>query len=303
MIRIHINDPLDEEALSLLKSKPDLNVTSEHLSSEALAQALKEVDVLIVRSATKVRRDLIEKSTRLKIIGRAGVGLDNIDVAAAKEKGIEVLNTPGASAVSVAELTLGLMISAARHIHKGSIDLKNGQWTKKSLKGHELFEKTLGIIGLGAIGREVAKRAMAFGMKVLAYDPYVKEFDKVEVVELDDLFARSDFITLHVPLNDATKHLINKESISKMKDGVIIINASRGGTIDEKALYEGLTSGKVLAAGLDVFEIEPPNDELRTKLLSLPNVVATPHIGASTYEGQKRVGIEMAKIILAKLGF
>jgi len=303
MIRVHINDPLSEKAMELLKSKSILDVSSEHFSKEKLIEVIPEIDVLVVRSATKVTADIIEAGKKLKIIARAGIGLDNIDVKKAQEKGIKVLNTPGASAISVAELTFGLILSCVRHIPKGTMDLKEGKWTKKELKGNEIFGKTLGIIGFGNIGREVAKRALCFGMKVLAYDPYVNRTDlQVEIVDLDTLFKDSDIISLHVPLTKETKHIINKEAISKMKDGVIIINTSRGGVVDEEALYNGLINGKIKAAGFDVFEVEPPFDELRKKLLSLPNVVATPHIGASTVEGQERVGIEIVKKIFEELG-
>ncbi len=301
MIRVHINDPLDQEATNLLTSKTQLNVTSEHLEKDKLLQIMPEIEVLVVRSATKVTKEIIEKGTKLRIIGRAGVGLDNIDVNTAKEKGIKILNTPGASAISVAELTFGLMLSAARHIARGTMDLKSGLWTKKELEGVELYGKTLGIIGLGVIGKEVAKRAVAFGMNVLAYDPYVKSFEFAKMTGLNELLANSDFITLHVPLTDETKHLINKETIAKMKDNVIIVNASRGGVIDEEALYEALKSRKIYAAALDVFEIEPPQDELRKKLLQLPNVLGTPHIGASTVEAQQRVGKELVEKILKEL--
>ncbi|MFN3282982.1 MAG: D-2-hydroxyacid dehydrogenase [Pseudothermotoga sp.] len=301
MIRVHVNDPLDQEAMNLLKSKSQLDVTSEHLERDNLITLMPQIEVLIVRSATKVTREIIERGTKLKIIGRAGVGLDNIDVNAAKEKGVKVLNTPGASAISVAELTFGLMLSAARHIARGTKDLKEGLWTKKELEGYELFGKTLGIIGLGMIGKEVAKRALAFGMNVIAYDPLVPGFEKVRIVDLVELYRSSDFITLHVPLTEQTKHMINAEAIEKMKDRVIIVNASRGGVIDEEALYNALVSGKVYAAAFDVFEVEPPQDDLRKKLLKLPNVVATPHIGASTYEAQERVGKELVERIFSEL--
>ena len=302
-IRIHVNDPLDEEAMDLLKSKGELEVTSEHLSKEELLEKIPEVEVLVVRSATKVTADVIEAGKKLKIIARAGVGLDNIDVEKAKEKGIKVLNAPGASAVSVAELVIGMMFALSRHIARGTMDLKEGRWTKKELKGVEITGKTLGIIGIGRIGREVAKRALGLGMKVLAYDPYVKEIDMdVKLVELDELYRRSDYITLHVPLIPQTKHMINEEAIKKMKDGVFIINCARGGVVDEKALLDALKSGKVAGAGLDVFETEPPTSEVEKELLSLPNVVATPHIGASTKEGQKRVGKEIVQRIFEELG-
>uniref|UniRef100_A0A7V4NEK5 3-phosphoglycerate dehydrogenase n=1 Tax=Fervidobacterium pennivorans TaxID=93466 RepID=A0A7V4NEK5_FERPE len=301
-MRIHINDPLDKQATEKLKSVPGVELTSEHLEKEDLLKIMPEIEVLIVRSATKVTADIIEAGTKLKIIGRAGTGLDNIDVKAAEAKGIKVINTPGANSISVAELTIGLMIACSRHIARGTIDLKNGKWTKKELEGHELFGRTVGIIGFGNIGREVAKRLLAFDMKILAYDPFVKETDmNVKMVDLDTLYKESDYITIHVPLTPETKNLINKETISKMKDGVIIINAARGGIIDEAALYEALLSGKVYAAGLDVFEVEPPTDELRQKLLALPNVVATPHIGASTFEAQERVGMLLVERLIKEI--
>jgi len=277
MIRVHVNDPLEKEAMEVLKSKPQLEVTCEHFDKDKLLAVMPEIEVLIVRSATKVTSELIERGTKLRLICRAGVGLDNIDVEDAQRKGIKVLNTPGASAISVAELTFGLMLSAARHIARGTVDLKNGLWKKKELEGVELFNKTLGIIGLGTIGKEVAKRAIAFGMNVVAYDPYVKHFEGVKLTNLDELYAVSDFITLHVPLTKETKHLI------------------------KAALYEALVARKVYAAALDVFEVEPPNDELRKKLLQLPNVVATPHIGASTIEAQSRVAKELLQKLFEEL--
>lgn len=301
MIRVHVNDPLDQEAMNLLRSKNQLDVTSEHLEKDNLVNLMPQIEVLIVRSATKVTKEIIEKGTKLRIIGRAGVGLDNIDVKTANERGVKVLNTPGASAISVAELTFGLMLSAARHIARGTKDLKDGLWTKKELEGCELFGKILGVIGLGTIGKEVAKRALAFGMNVVAYDPLVPSFEKVKMVDLDELYRLSDFITLHVPLTEQTKYMINAKTIEKMKNGVIIVNASRGGVIDEEALYNALVSGKIYAAALDVFEIEPPQDDLRRKLLKLPNVVATPHIGASTYEAQERVGKELVERVFKEL--
>lgn len=301
-MRIHINDPLDKQATEKLANVPGVVLTSQHYEKDELIKIMPEIEVLIVRSATKVTVDIIEAGTNLKIIGRAGTGLDNIDVKAAEAKGIKVLNTPGANSISVAELTIGLMIACSRHIARGTIDLKNGKWTKKELEGHELFGRTVGIIGFGNIGKEVAKRLLAFDMKVLAYDPYVKETDmNVKIVDLETIYKESDYITIHVPLTPETKNLINKDTIAKMKDGVIIINAARGGIIDEAALYEGLTNGKIYAAGLDVFELEPPTDELRQKLLALPNVVATPHVGASTFEAQERVGMLLVDRLIKEI--
>ncbi len=303
MIRVHVNDPLDEEAMELLKSKKELKVTSEHLEKEELMKVIPDVEVLVVRSATKVTADVIEAGEKLRIIARAGVGLDNIDLDKAKEKGIKVLNTPGASAASVAELTIGMMFALSRHIARGTMDLKEGKWTKKQLKGVELNGKTLGIIGLGRIGREVAKRALALGMRVIAYDPFVKETDlDVKLVELDNLLSNADYITVHVPLIPETKHLINEEAFEKMKEGVFVLNCARGGIVDEKALLKALKEGKVAGAGMDVFETEPPTSDVEKELLSLPNVVATPHIGASTKEAQKRVGKEIVSRIFEELG-
>ncbi len=302
-IRVHVNDPLDDEAMELLRSKPELEVTAEHYDKDKLKEIMPEVEVLVVRSATKVTADVIEAGEKLKIIARAGVGLDNIDLEKAKEKGITVLNTPAASSISVAELTIGMMFALSRHIARGTMDLKEGNWTKKQLKGVELTGKTLGIIGLGRIGREVAKRALGLGMKVIGYDPYVKEIDiDVEIVGLDELYKRADYITVHVPLIPETKHLINKEAIDKMKKGVFILNCARGGVVDEKALLDALKEGKVAGAGLDVFETEPPTSDVEKELLSLPNIVATPHIGASTKEAQKRVGKEIVQKIFEALG-
>jgi D-3-phosphoglycerate dehydrogenase len=301
-MRIHINDPLDKQATEKLKSVPGVVLTSQHYEKDELIKLMPEIEVLIVRSATKVTADIIEAGTKLKIIGRAGTGLDNIDVKAAEAKGIKVLNTPGANSISVAELSIGLMLACSRHIARGTADLKAEKWTKKELEGHELFGRTVGIIGFGNIGREVAKRLLAFDMKILAYDPFVKETDmNVKMVDLETIYRESDYITIHVPLTPETKNLINKESISKMKDGVIIINAARGGIVDEAALYEALVNGKIYAAGLDVFEIEPPTDEIRQKLLALPNVVATPHIGASTFEAQERVGMLLVERLIKEI--
>lgn len=300
--RVHVNDKLAPEAFELLDSNPSIEATMEHYDAGTLKEKVKAFDALIVRSATKVTKEIIENGEKLKVIGRAGIGLDNIDVATAKERGIKVLNTPGASAISVAELTIGLMLAASRHIARGTYGLKRGKWEKKALEGRELYGKTLGIIGFGNIGKEVAKRALSFEMKILAYDVVKDEKGlPVNFVEFDELLRESDYITLHVPLIDATRHLINAEAFSKMKDGVIIINAARGGVVDEAALYDALISGKVYAAALDVFEVEPPTDELRQKLLALDNVVATPHIGASTAEGQLRVGMEIVKKVIEVL--
>lgn len=300
MLRLHANDPLDKTAMKILADSGLFDITAEALDKNALLKIMPEVEILVVRSATKVTAEIIEAGKKLKLIARAGVGLDNVDAEAAEARGIMVKNTPGANAISVAELTFGLLLGLVRQIPRGVYGIKDGKWEKKDLKGNEIFGKTMGIIGFGAIGRTVAKIALAFGMKVVAYDPYVKSTDlEVTLVDsIEKLLPKADVVSLHIPLTPETKHIIGEKEISLMKDGVIIINASRGGTIDEQALYNGLISEKISGAALDVFEVEPPSDELRRKLIGLGNVICTPHIGASTSEGQKRVGLEMAKIIV-----
>jgi D-3-phosphoglycerate dehydrogenase len=249
-----------------------------------------------------VTREVIQAGKNLKAIGRAGIGLDNIDTEAAKERGIKVLNTPGATTISVAELTMGHMLALARHIPQATASLKAGKWEKKQFMGTELYGKTLGIIGVGRIGREVAKRASAFGMDIVAYDPYVREADVrdlgLKLLPLEDLLQYSDYITIHVPLTPETRHMLGKREFELMKPGVRIINCARGGVIDEQALYEALVSGKVAGAALDVFEEEPPKDN---PLLKLDNVIGTPHLGASAEEGQLRAGVEIAEKMIAAL--
>jgi D-3-phosphoglycerate dehydrogenase len=300
MLRLHANDPLDKTAMKILADSGLFEITAEALDKNALLKIMPEVEVLVVRSATKVTAEVIEAGKKLKLIARAGVGLDNVDAEAAGAKGVMVRNTPGANAISVAELTFGLLLGLVRQIPRGVYGIKDGKWEKKELKGNEISGKTIGIIGFGAIGRAVARIALAFGMKVVAYDPYVKSTDlEVTLVDsVEKLLPVADVVSLHIPLTPETKHIIGEKEISLMKDGVIIINASRGGTIDEQALYNGLISEKVSSVALDVFEVEPPSDELRRKLIGLGNVICTPHIGASTSEGQRRVGLEMAKIIV-----
>jgi D-3-phosphoglycerate dehydrogenase len=300
MLRLHANDPLDKMAMKILADSGLFEITAEALDKNALLKIMPEVEVLVVRSATKVTAEVIEAGKKLKLIARAGVGLDNVDAEAAGAKGVMVRNTPGANAISVAELTFGLLLGLVRQIPRGVYGIKDGKWEKKELKGNEISGKTIGIIGFGAIGRAVARIALAFGMKVVAYDPYVKSTDlEVTLVDsVEKLLPVADVVSLHIPLTPETKHIIGEKEISLMKDGVIIINASRGGTIDEQALYNGLISEKVSSVALDVFEVEPPSDELRRKLIGLGNVICTPHIGASTSEGQRRVGLEMAKIIV-----
>ncbi len=301
-MKVLVSDPLHQAGIELLQKEVEVEVATG-LSKEELIEKIKDKDALIVRSATKVTREVIEAGKNLKVIGRAGVGVDNIDLKAATERGIIVVNAPTASSITVAELTLGLMIALARNIPQANASLKAGKWEKKKFMGIELRGKTLGVIGMGRIGSQVVKKAKAFEMKCIAYDPYISksvaEELGVEIAEsLDELLKKSDFITLHVPLTDQTRHLINKEAIEKMKDGVYIINAARGGVIDEQALYEALKSGKVAGAALDVFEKEPPEGN---PLLTLDNFIGTPHLGASTQEAQRLAATIVCEDVLKVL--
>jgi D-3-phosphoglycerate dehydrogenase len=301
---IHINDPLDAEATEKLKNAlPNIKITIEHYEKDVLKEKVKDFDVLVVRSATKATREIIENGNNLKLIARAGMGLDNVDLEAAKEKGIKVINTPGANSLSVAELVVGYILAIYRNIVTGTVTLREGKWEKKSLKGYELTGKTLGIIGFGNIGKLVRKLVTGFDMEVLVFDVFeipeeVQKEHNVKQVSLEEVIKNSDIITLHVPLTDKTKHLISEKEFEMMKDKAIIINAARGGVVDEEALLKYLENGKLLGAGLDVFETEPPTTEIQMKLLNHPNVVATPHIGATTKEAQKRVGLELVDKII-----
>jgi D-3-phosphoglycerate dehydrogenase len=244
----------------------------------------------------------MDTAPRLKVVGRAGVGVDNIDLEAAKKHNITVVNAPSSTTVAVAELAFGLLLALAREIPRADAAMKQGEWLKKELEGVELNGKTLGIIGFGRIGMEVGKRAAAFGMNVIIYDPNVSEHElehgSAEPVSLQDLFAWSDFISLHLPLNVQTRDLVGRQAFSQMRDGVRIVSTARGGIIDESALLEALNSGKVAGAALDVFEKEPPG---LTELVSHPRVIATPHIGAQTVEAQSRAAEDIASEVLAAL--
>ncbi|MFH1509526.1 MAG: hydroxyacid dehydrogenase [Candidatus Nealsonbacteria bacterium] len=291
-MKILVAESISKEGKDLLEKAGFKLIEKLDLSKSDLKIALDGMDGLIIRSKTKMDREVIESAKTLKVIGRAGIGLDNIDVEVAKENNIEVLNTPESPIISVAELTFGLILSCARNIKKANFSLLEGKWEKHLLKGTEMYQKTLGIIGMGRIGKEVTKRAMAFGMKIVFFDPFVEEFEGGKKVDLDELYSLSDIITVHVPLSPKTENLISKKAFSKMKDNTIIINASRGGIIDEDALYDALHNGKILSAGLDVFKEEPA---IGNRLIGLPNVVATPHLGSQTIEGQERVSVEIAE--------
>jgi D-3-phosphoglycerate dehydrogenase len=272
------------------------------LSEADLIGLIAQYDGLIVRGQTRVTAPILEAASRLKVVGRAGVGVDNIDLEAAKKHGIAVVNAPTSTTVAVAELAFGLLLAVASEIPRADATMKQGKWSKKEFEGIELNGKTLGVIGYGRIGTEVGKRAAVFGMSVIVYDPNVSEDELVhgeaEPVSLQDLFAWSDFISLHLPLNVQTRDLIGRSEIAQMKDGVRIVSTARGGIIDESALLEALNSGKVGGAALDVFEKEPPG---LTELVSHPRVIATPHIGAQTSEAQTRAADDIAAEVLAAL--
>ena len=288
-MKIVVTDKLSDAALAKLRGAGEVVHQPAELDKE-----LADASVLVVRSATEVTPEMLAKAPNLKIVFRAGVGLDNIDVKACEEKGIRVMNTPGASTNAVAEFTIGSMIALMHGIAEGNHKMKEGEWAKKKLMGRELSGKTLGILGCGRIGLSVAEKAFYLGMRVLGHTaPPKHETSYLTYVELDKLLSESDVITLHVPLIPETKNMINNETIAKMKGGVYLIDAARGGVVDEEALYEALRSGKVAGAALDVFAEEPYTG----KLLGLENVVLTPHIGGSTYEAQERIGELMAEVL------
>ncbi|MGE5176066.1 MAG: hydroxyacid dehydrogenase [Hyphomicrobiales bacterium] len=298
--KVLISDPLSARAVATLKAAPGLDVAEvKGLSEEALLPLVADVDAWIVRSATQVTRRLIDAAPKLRWIGRAGAGLDNIDVAAAKEKGIAVLNVPGANSVAVAELVFGLLLGLFRRIPDADASMRSGAWEKSRFKGRELRGKTIGIVGLGKIGRAVASRARAFEMTCLAHDPLVADADVralgVEPASLPDLLGRSDVVTLHVPMSAATRGMIGAAEIARLKKGAVLVNAARGGLVDEAALLDALRSGAIAGAALDVFAEEPPPDRA---LVTHPNVVTTPHIGASTVEAQDAVGDEIVRLLL-----
>jgi D-3-phosphoglycerate dehydrogenase len=269
------------------------------MDEDELVKTIPDYNAAVVRGATKLTKNVIDAASNLELIIRAGIGLDNIDLAAAREKGVEVANTPAATSISVAEHTFGLMLAAVRNHGQANLSMKEHRWEKKKLSGTELYGKMLGVIGIGRIGQEVAKRALAFGMKVMTYDVMDVETElDVKKVGFEELIGLADIITLHLPLTDKTKHMISDREFEKMKDGVILVNASRGGTVDEGALLRALKAGKIRAAALDVFEKEPPDDYT---LVNHPSVIATPHIGAAAKEGQKRAGMEVVSILRERL--
>ncbi|GAB4491996.1 MAG: hydroxypyruvate reductase [Anaerolineales bacterium] len=294
-MKVLVCDKTEKECIEQMRAAGLTVDTNFEITPEELMTVAPAYDALVVRSRTKVRQPLIDVCPSLKLIVRGGVGLDTIDVDYARSKGIEVRNTPLASSDSVAELAIGYMFMMARSLYKATETMKAEKWEKKAFEGVEIGGKTLGLIGVGNIGKATAKRAAALGMTVLAYDPYVKEFEYGKLVSLDELLAQSDYISLHLPKTKESANMIGAEQFAKMKDGVRIVNCARGGIINEDALYEALTGGKVAAAALDVFAVEPPTD---WKLLKLENVIGSPHIGAATKEAQGRVGAEVAQIVI-----
>ena len=299
--KILITDGLDSNGIAILKKSADV-VELTGITPEDLIKQVVDFDALIIRGRTKVTTAVFEAAKNLKVVGRAGVGVDNIDLAAAKTHGVTVVNSPMATTTAVAELTMALMLSAVRQIALADSSIKAGKWLKKELEGFELSGKTLGVIGFGRIGASVAKRAAAFDMTILGYDPMVPP-DEItsrggNPVTLDELLQQSDLITMHLPLTDETRGMINSDAFSKMKKGIYLICAARGGVIDEAALLEALNSGKVAGAALDVFAAEPPG---LTDLVTHPKLVCTPHVGAQTIEAQRRASNDIAEEVLAAL--
>jgi len=302
-MKILVSDSLPKSSVDLLRAAQGVEVVEKvGLTEEQLLPLVADIDAWVVRSATKVTRRLMEGAPKLRWVGRAGAGLDTIDVAAAKERGVEVMNVPGANSIAVAELTFGLLLALFRKLPEADASMRRGEWLKSKLMGRELRGKTLGIVGLGKIGRAVAQRALAFEMKCVGYDPLVApdamKAAGVEPATLDALLAQADVVTLHLPVTPETKQMFNASRIASMKKGAVLVNAARGPLVDEAALHAALQSGHLAGAALDVFAAEPPG---AIPLLSLPNVVASPHIGASTREAQEACGDEIARMLLDRL--
>lgn len=298
-MKVLVADPISPKGVELLKQRGFETVEAYGSTPEKIKELIVDADAVIVRSETKITADVIACSKKLKAIGRAGVGVDNIDIPAASEKGIVVMNTPTGNTIATAELTFTHILCGTRPIAQANASIRDGKWDRKSFKGTELKGKTFAVLGMGRIGTEVSKRAMAFGMKVIAYDPFLTEARAktlgVQIVELEEAFKNADYITVHMPLTQATKYMIDEKAFALMKDGVRVFNCARGGIIKETALVEALKSGKVKAAGLDVYEHEPLAAD--SPLRQFPNLVMTPHLGASTKEAQESCGIEVAEVI------
>lgn len=299
-MRVLISDNLSQSGIEKLQAVPEFEVeVNTSLTHEELRQIIKEYDALVIRSATKVTDDIIEAATRLKVVARAGIGLDNVDIAAASKRGVVVMNTPEGNVITTAEHTIAMLFAVSRNIPQATASMKAGKWEKKLFRGKELFNKVLGIIGIGRIGRVVADRARGLKMNVIAYDPYINAevINKmgIEAVDFDELLARADYITVHTPITQETRDLINAEALSKVKKGVFVLNCARGGIVNEKALAEAIQAGTVAGAALDVYTKEPP---VGNPLLALDQVVLTPHLGASTAEAQENVATAVADQVI-----
>ncbi|UCD14212.1 MAG: hydroxyacid dehydrogenase [Thermoplasmatales archaeon] len=303
-MKILITDKTAEEAIQLLKDAGH-DVTYDEMDGDTLLNEIAQYDALMVRGRTKVKGEIVKAGAKgkLRVIGRAGIGVDNIDIETAAKEGIKVVNAPTGATTSVAELAIGHMLSLSRHLAKADSTMKKGEWAKKQLRGTELYGKTLGLIGCGNIGKLTAKYAQAFNMSAIGFDPFISKEDMQKagikkVEELEELMENADFISLHLPHTSETHYIVNKDMLSKMKPNAYLINCARGGTVDEKELYNALKNGKIAGAGIDVFENEPPKDN---PLLKLDNVVLTPHIGANTNEGQIRAGTVCAEQVIKTL--
>ncbi len=295
-MKVLVSDALSEVGVKIFQDTPGIDVdVNTGLSEEALKEIISAYNGLVIRSATKVTVDLLAAAANLKVVGRAGIGVDNVDLTAATEHGVLVMNTPFGNTVTTAEHTIAMIMAVSRNIPRATASLKAGKWDKKKLKGREIFNKTLGIIGSGNIGMIVIDRARGLKMNVIVYDPYIKpeiaKENNLEMVSIDELLQRADYITIHTPKNDETANLINKEALSKMKKGTFLICCARGGIVNEDDLYDALNEGHLAGAALDVFDAEPPG---MIKLMELPNFICTPHLGASTYEAQVNVAVDVA---------
>lgn len=299
-MKVLVSDNLGDIGIQLFKEAEGIEVdVNTGLAPDELKSIIGGYDALVIRSATRVTKDLLDAATNLKVVGRAGIGLDNVDIPAATKRGVVVMNTPTGNVITTAEHAIAMMLALTRNIPSGTASLKAGRWEKKLLQGRELYQKTLGVIGYGKIGSIVADRARGLKMRVAIYDPFVTpekiENDGYEYLSLDELYRQSDYITVHVPKMKNTQNLINKAAFEQMKNGVMLINCARGGIINEKDLHDAIVAGKVAGAALDVFETEPPEDN---PLLALPQVIATPHLGASTKEAQTNVAVMVAEQII-----
>ncbi|RPJ42517.1 MAG: phosphoglycerate dehydrogenase, partial [Deltaproteobacteria bacterium] len=307
MFRILITDDIGPAGLTLLNAAADVEHDTVKLPSpEKLREIIGAYDAVITRSGTPLTAEVFAAGKRLKVAGRAGVGMDNIEIDAATLQGILVMNTPEANTLAAVELTLALMLALCRKLPQANASLKKGEWTRSRFLGTQLSGKTLGVIGLGRIGSRVAARCQAFGMTVIAYDPYIAEeaADRIHVRlvgDLDELVRTADLVTVHTPLTAETKGMIGAAEIARMKDGVLLINCARGGIMDEAALFEGLSGGKIAGLGIDVYSVEPPKKDLLRRLLARDEVVATPHLGANTVEAQRDVAVQVVQQVIEAL--